>query len=43
MTDNGGEFSSIEMQEITSILNIQICTTAGESLVQNGLCEGYMP
>ena len=34
MTDNGGEFSSV-----TFILNIQLCTTAGESPFQNGLCE----
>ena len=39
MTDNGGEFRSEEMREITSILNIQLCTTAGESPFQNGLCE----
>ena len=39
MTDNGGEFSSDEMRETTSILNIQLCTTAGESPFQNGLCE----
>ena len=39
MTDNGGEFSSDEMRENTSILNIQLCTTAGESPFQNGLCE----
>ena len=39
MTDNGGEFNSDEMREITSILNIQLCTTAGESPLQNGLCE----
>ena len=39
MTDNGGEFSSEEMREITSILNIQLCTTARESPFQNGLCE----
>ena len=31
MTDNGGQFSSDEMREITSILNIQLCNTAGES------------
>ena len=29
MTDNGGEFSSDEMREITSILNAQLCTTSG--------------
>ena len=39
MTYNGGEFSSEEMREITSILNKQLCTTAGESPFQNGLCE----
>ena len=39
MTDNGGEFSSDEMREITSILNVQLCTTSGESPFQNGLCE----
>ena len=26
-------------REITSILNVQLCTTAGESPFQNGLCE----
>ena len=39
MTDNGGEFNSDEMREVTSILNVQMCTTAGESPFQNGLCE----
>ena len=39
MTDNGGELRFNEMREITSILNIQLCTTAGESPFQNGLCE----
>ena len=39
MTDNGGEFNSDEVREITSILNVQLCTTAGESPFQNGLCE----
>ena len=39
MTDNGGEFSSDEIRDITSILNIHLCTTAGESPFQNGLCE----
>ena len=39
MTDNGGEFNSDEMREITSILNVQLCTTVGESPFQNGLCE----
>jgi len=39
MTDNGGEFSSDEMREVASILNVKVCTTAGESPFQNGLCE----
>ena len=39
MTDNGGEFSSDEMHEIMSILNVQLCTTSGYSPFQNGLCE----
>ena len=39
MMDNGGEFSSDEMLETTSILNIQLCITTGESPFQNGLCE----
>ena len=39
MTDNGGEFNSDEMREVASILNVQLCTTAGESPFQNGLCE----
>lgn len=39
LTDNGGEFNSDEIREVESILNIQVCTTAGESPFQNGLCE----
>ena len=39
MTDNGGEFNSDEMRDITSVLNVQLRTTAGESSFQNGLCE----
>ncbi|MCG7877703.1 MAG: transposase [Candidatus Thiodiazotropha endolucinida] len=39
MTDNGGEFNADEVREITSILNVQLCTTSGESPFQNGLCE----
>ena len=39
MTDNGGEFNSDEMRDITSVLNVQLCITAGESPFQNGLCE----
>ncbi len=39
LTDNGGEFSSDEMREVASILNVKVCTTAAESPFQNGLCE----
>ena len=42
LTENGGEFSSDEMKEVESILNIQVCTTAGESSFQNGPCEESM-
>ena len=39
MTDNGGEFNSDEMREISSILNVRPYTTAGMSPYQNGLCK----
>ena len=39
MTDNGGEFSSDEMREVASILNVRLITTATDSPFQNGLCE----
>ena len=39
MTDNGGEFSSDETQEVMSMLNVRLKTTAAESPFQNGLCE----
>ena len=39
LTDNGGEFSSDEMREVASVLNIELCTTAAESPFQNGVCE----
>lgn len=39
LTDNGGKFNSEEMRAVASILNIRVCTTAGESPFQNGLCE----
>ncbi|CAC5360727.1 unnamed protein product [Mytilus coruscus] len=39
ISDNGGEFSSDEMREVASILNVKVCTTAGMSPYQNGLCE----
>ena len=32
MTDNGCEFSSDEMREIMSILNVKVITTAAESV-----------
>ena len=37
--DNGGEFSNEEMQEVASILGVQIHTTPAESPWSNGLCE----
>ena len=39
LSDNGGEFSSDEMREVCSILNVEKLTTAAESPFQNGLCE----
>ena len=39
MTDNCGEFSSDEMREVMSILNVKVITTAAESPFRNGLCE----
>ena len=39
LTDNGGEFSADEIQEFWSILNVEVCTTAAYSPIQNGLCE----
>ncbi|KAL5007820.1 hypothetical protein ScPMuIL_016626 [Solemya velum] len=38
-TDNGREINSDEMREVASILNIRVCTTAGMSPFQNGLCK----
>ena len=38
MTDNGGEFSSDEMREVMSILNVKVITTAADCPFQNGLC-----
>ena len=37
--DNEGEFSANEIQEVSSILNIEVCATAVYSSFQNGLCE----
>ena len=31
MTDNGGEFSSDEMREVDSILNVRVITTAADT------------
>ena len=39
LTDNGGEFTSEEIRETTSFLNIKKYTTAAEAPWQNGLCE----
>ena len=39
LSDCGGEFNNAEMRELSSLLNIEVCTTAGESPFQNGLCE----
>ena len=39
LTDNGGEFTSEEIREVTSFLNVKKYTTAAESPWQNGLCE----
>lgn len=39
LTDNGGEFSSDELREDASCLNIEVRTTAGESPWSSGLCE----
>ena len=39
MTDDGGEFSSDEMREVMSILNVRVITTAAESPFEDGLCE----
>ena len=39
LTGNGGEFSSDEMREVCSILDVQTLTTAAFSPFQNGLCE----
>ena len=39
MTDNVGEFSSDEILEVMSVLNVRVITTAAESPFQNGLCE----
>ena len=35
MTDNGGEFSSDEMREVASILNVRLITTAAVLIVHS--------
>ena len=39
LNDNGGEFTSEEIREVKSLLNVQDLTTGAESPWQNGLCE----
>lgn len=39
LNDNGGEFTSEEMREVKSVLNVVDITTGAESPWQNGLCE----
>ena len=39
LNDNGGEFTSQEIQEVKAMLNIVDLTTGAESPWQNGLCE----
>ena len=39
LVDNGGEFNNEEIREMSSILNIKISSTLGESPWSNGLCE----
>lgn len=39
LNDNGGEFTSDEIREVKSILDISDLTTGAESPWQNGLCE----
>ena len=39
LNDNGGEFTSHEIREFKSVLNIIDLTTGAESPWQNGLCE----
>ena len=39
LLDNGGEFNNEETREMSSILNIKISSTSGESPWSNGSCE----
>ena len=36
LTDNGREFTAQEIEEVASILNVNVLTTAAESPFQNG-------
>ena len=39
LSDNGGEFSNAEMQEVANRTNLKLFTTGAYSPWQNGLCE----
>ena len=39
LNDNGKEFTSDEMREVKSVLNVMDLTTAAQSPWQNGICE----
>ena len=39
ITDNGGEFANREFLDLCENVNVEVCSTAGESPWQNGLCE----
>ena len=39
LTDHGSEFTAQEIEEVASILNVNVLTTADESPLQNGFCE----
>ena len=39
LSENGGEFSSKEPREVASLLNLEVSTTAADSLYENGIRE----
>ena len=39
ISDNGVEFCSEETCEVTSLLNLEVCSTAANSPLKNGLHE----
>ena len=41
LVDNGGEFHNDEFRSLCEIVNIRICTTAGESPWSNGIVERH--